>query len=303
MKIFIERLFLISCLFVVVFIVICSLANGTTDPFYMRFTTPKQNNLIIGTSRAAQGLQPSIFDSILKKNMYNFAFTIAHSPYGPTYLEKIKTKLNQNEKSGVFIVTVDPWSISSRSVNPNDYKKFDELKLCLGNTVTVNMNPNVEYLFKNFDGQYLTLLSKINTGMFLHDDGWLELSVKMDSISTKERLIEKVEDYTNNHLQTYQFSSYRTDYLLKTVSFLKKHGQVFLVRLPIHEKMMDIENQLMPDFEQKIEGVIHIADGYYDFTTANNSYTYVDGNHLYKVSGRQVSMEIANLIKQFEIRK
>ena len=49
-------------------------ADGNLDPFYIRFTTPKQKNMILGTSRAAQGLQPSIFDNVLNKKRDYISF-------------------------------------------------------------------------------------------------------------------------------------------------------------------------------------------------------------------------------------
>ena len=60
MKKFITHSIYISFICTFVFLVLLSLTNGYTDPFYLRFTTPKNNNLIIGTSRAAQGIQPEI---------------------------------------------------------------------------------------------------------------------------------------------------------------------------------------------------------------------------------------------------
>jgi len=295
MKKFVVRLLIVLGLFLSVLIYILSMADGYTDAFYMRFTSPQQNNLIIGTSRAAQGLQPKVLDSILKRSIYNFAFTIAHSPYGPTYYDKIKKKLKKDIKDGFFIVAVDPWSISSRTQDPNDFENFKELKLCLGNTYSTNINPNIEYLIRNFEGQYLTLLSQKKSKSYLHHNGWLEVSVRMDSIANKLRLDKAINRY-NKNLNAYKFSSYRLQYLLKIVGLLKQHGEVYLVRLPIHNEIMMIEEKLMPDFDNKIAAVIESADAYFDFTNKNGGYLYTDGNHLYKDSGKLVSEQIAILI-------
>ena len=35
---------------------LASFAGGNTDSFYRRFTSPQQSNLILGNSRAAQGV-------------------------------------------------------------------------------------------------------------------------------------------------------------------------------------------------------------------------------------------------------
>ena len=98
MKKFILQLTLISIITLAAILFIMSRADGYTDPFYVRFTTEKQQNMILGTSRAAQDLQPKIFEKILKKEINNFAFTVAHSPFGEVYFESIKRKTQQKNR-------------------------------------------------------------------------------------------------------------------------------------------------------------------------------------------------------------
>lgn len=296
MKKFIFQFTLISIISLSAILIIMMRADGYTDPFYVRFTTPKQQNMILGTSRAAQGLQPEVFEKILKKEINNFAFTIAHSPFGEVYFESVKRKHNK-KNDGLFIIAVDPWSISSWCSSPNDLSQFRENKLCLNKTRIVDMNPNVFYILDNLSGKYKDILFNKNPYMFLHNDGWLEISnIKMDSISVADRVSSKIETYRYEHLPKTNFSSTRLQYLIKTVCYLKEYGDVYLVRLPIHEKMMEIEKELMPDFDSKIKEAIDLSDGYLDMTPQNSLFNYTDGNHLYKDSGRKVSKIIANWI-------
>jgi hypothetical protein len=281
---------MILCIILVIYVF--SKANGYTDAYYLRFTTPKQNSLILGTSRAAQAIQPSVLDSILGNRIYNFAFTNSQSPYGSVYYESIKKKINKESKNGIFIVAVSPWSISSFTEDPNNYKNFREVDLCLDNTSIVNMNPNIQYLLNNYSEPYYKLLFQKNkSNVFLHNDGWLEVSVEMDSISVQKRLETKINTY--NNLTNYGFSTYRLDYLEKIVKYLQEYGKVYLVRLPVHEKILEIENKIMPDFEDKIRAAINHSSGYYNFTTTGHLYSYTDGNHLYKTSGYDISVIIA----------
>lgn len=294
-----KLLFQISVLSVLVlasFALVLTRANGYTDPFYTRFTTPKQNNLILGTSRAAQGIIPGVLDSIFKRDFYNYSFTIAHSPFGPTYLESIKKKLDENVRDGIFIITIDPWSISSTTESPDDSLNFRELDLCLANTPKVDRDPNFLYLLRNLKGNYKDLLFRKKAGLYLHDNGWLEVSVTMDSIITKERIAERVDRYKTQNLPFYEFSSLRLTYLKKTIEFLNQHGQVYLVRLPLHPDMMTVDNQLMPDFNTKIQGLAPLTKGYYDMTLYNENFSYTDGNHLYKESGAIVTEMLASWI-------
>jgi hypothetical protein len=282
MKKLLIQLSVLSVLVLVSFVLVLTRADGYTDPFYTRFTTPKQNNLILGTSRAAQGVQPGILDSIFEKDFYNYSFTIAHSPFGPTYMESIKKKLDQEKKDGIFIITADPWSISSTSELPNDSLNFRELHLCLANTPHVDRDPNFMYLFRNLKGNYKDVLFRKKSGLYLHDNGWLEVSIKMDSVKTRQRIADRVDMYKTQNLPYYQFSSLRLDYLKRTIQFLNQHGEVFLVRLPLHPHMMAIDDQLMPDFNLHMKQLAPLTRGYLDMTVRNEEFSYTDGNHLYK---------------------
>ena len=297
MKKYLLQLSIFSIISLSTFIIILSSTNGYSDPFYIRFTTPKQQNLILGTSRAAQGLQPHVFKQLMDLDIYNYAFTVSQSPYGPIYLESIKNKLDRNSENGIFIITVDPWSISSKTLNPNDIKHFRENELCVGNTPMVDSKPNFQYLFNNLSGKYADILLKdIKSSMFLHENGWLEVTISMDSTKVKKRIDSKIENYREN-LSKWKYSSLRLEYLKKTILFLKNYGKVYLIRLPVHERMMKIENELTMNFDEKIKKVVPLADGYFDMTPSNIKFNYTDGNHLHKKSGRLVSEEIVNWIK------
>ncbi len=133
--------------------------------------------------------------------------------------------------------------------------------------------------------------------MYLHTNGWLEISIPMDSASVNKRTKDKIQDYRAGILQDYKFSSLRLNYLYKTIDFLRNYGKVYIVRLPIHPKMMEIENEFMPDFNDIIKDIIPLTSGYMDMTVHNQAYRYIDGNHLYKESGKLVSEKIATWIK------
>jgi hypothetical protein len=275
--------------------------DGSFDHFYHRFTTPKQRSLILGTSRAAQGLQPNVFREELGIEIYNYSFTIAHSPFGKVYFDSIVKKHNKMQ-GGVFIVTVDPWAISSWTKDPNDLAEFGENKLCLGNTSNVSIHPNFEYLFNNRRGDIMAFLIPQSKHVFLHGDGWLEVSgISMDSISFKKRLNNKLKLYKNDFLPKMKFSEIRLDYLIKTIKYLKEYGEVYLVRLPIHAEMMKIEQVFMPHFNSVIHEAIVNSNGFLDLTCQNDRFLYTDGNHLFPSSGKKVSQIIAHWIG--ELRK
>jgi hypothetical protein len=275
--------------------------DGSNDPVYLRFTKPKQCSMIIGTSRAAQGLMPEILNNGLGRNdIYNFSFTIEHSPFGPTYLNSIKKKLHTNCSNGIFIVAADPWSISALKEDAELVQNFKERKLALGNTPFINTNPNLWYIWKNYNEPLYTLVLKPKSKMFLHNDGWLEVTVKMTDEAVKARTERKLYEYTKDKLYTYASSSIRLNYLQQTLELLKQHGQVYLVRMPISSEMMELENQYMPEFDSKMNSVsVNSNIPYINLTILNDSCAYTDGNHLYKDSGKMVSEYLAKRLKAY----
>ena len=221
----------------------------SSEPYYYRFTTPKQSSLILGSSRSAQGLNPEIINKQIGSNLYNYSFTINNSPYGPYYFNSIKKKLSKKNNDGIFILTVDPWSISTKKIHFDNTELFDEKNMFIGKLNIVNMNPNIYYLFnhyktKNFKD--LFFLDTNNQEFFLHKKtGWLEVNVLMDSSSLSKRFQRKNDIY-KNHMNKYEFSENRYKFLKKTINYLSDYGKIYLVRLPIHNSMMEIENNNLP---------------------------------------------------------
>lgn len=102
-------------------------------------------------------------------------------------------------------------------------------------------------------------------------------------------------------LKTYNFSKVRLDFLEKTIAFLQKHGEVYLVRLPVSKAFFEMENIVMPEFD---DIMVKIGDKqnvpYLDLTDLNPDLEYTDGNHLYKTSGALVSRELSKRILKFQ---
>jgi len=299
--------FLVKAGFVVLIVAVAvytlfSLANGSVDPYYLRLASPRQSALIIGTSRAAQGLNPEVMNKILgresEKPLYNFAFTIAHSPYGRAYLESIKAKLDPDARNSIFIVSVDPWCLSSG----REAESFPEESTFMGQLHSFSMNPNIEYLLRFYSKPFYTLLSdRTQRKQLLHDDGWLEINVAMDTISVRRRLRSKVREYSLK-LSESVVSKTRYDYLVETIRLLRKHGQVYLVRLPVHPQIAAIDNDLMPDFEERMHAiVIETKSAFIDLSSENGKHQYTDGNHLFHASADRVSAAIAKEIRKKNI--
>jgi len=286
--------FVLSLVIALVFFVLVVFCFAESDEYYSRFTSPKQSSLILGTSKAAQGIHPEILNKVLGKKVYNYSFTIAHSPFGPAYLKSIKKKLNGDTNNGVFIVTIDPWSISENEKLLGQPSKFREHDKHI-NLECVTCNPNISYFIKYYQKPYYHLLVS-NNAINLHDDGWLEINVPMDSSTRAFRRTKVLNDYSSTYSLNYKLSPIRLNYLHKTIKFLQTHGRVYLVRLPVHPDMYEIENNYMPGLNDLIANKFPEVK-YLDLSAQNHQFKYVDGIHLDVKSGDFITTEIANWIK------
>ena len=304
MKKFIAQIFLFLILLSASAFWVFSNVDGTSDQYYLRLATPKQSALIIGVSKSAQGLQPKVFNEVLNRNdMFNFSFNAFISPFGATYLESIKNKLKEDTKDGLFVITFDAWSLGSNTEDPNDSKNFREVDLCLSSSF-VSSNPNIPYLVNHYDKKYIDIFKKSKKTLLLHEDGWMEVNVAMDSIARERRLNNSIKHYHKLYVPDWKTSSLRFKYLEKTIDFLKNHGEVYLVRLPVHERLLELENNVTPDLDSRIQVICENFNvPYLNYADSSSNYKYTDGIHLGKNSGARISKQVAEWIKESKNEK
>jgi len=301
MKRFILRIFLFISILVPAFLYVFYQADGYTDPFYIRFTTPRPTSMIVGTSRAAQGIQPQILNKKLSRDdLFNYAFTIYHSPYGPFYLESIRRKINKDSRHGIFILAIDPWSIANPDADPGRNEVFTEKDEIPHTILFPFLNPNIQYLLTQYNDPLYKLFLRKDTALFLHADGWLEVSVCKDSLNKESTVRKKIIAYRQLYHKRFTLSESRLQHLVLTIKFFKRFGRVWLVRLPVHPKMGELEMEFIPEFDKLIRNISDTTNTpYLDLTPMNGRFLYTDGNHLYKESGQEVSAMIADWIKDY----
>lgn len=296
--------FLIKCIifFLIVIGIVSSLlilGGGYIDYFYEKFTTPKANSFILGDSRSMQGIQPAVINNYFTSSDYelpimNYSFTIAQIAYGPLYTESIKRKLDTDTKHGLFILTVNPWILSSRENDNEEAGVFFETGMPPHNMIFVDQNPNFEYLIKNYN--YFHFKSIIRRTSKMHKDGWLEESnLPKDSVmfnNWKESQISLYKKYASQ----WKKSTFRLKSLEKLISYLKRYGQVILLRMPIDTKINEIENNYWNHFDEDIMSISSKTNvKYFNFSFDNNYKTY-DGNHLDKFGGVDFTKNLCDSI-------
>jgi len=286
------------CMVVAIFVIVSvlSVPKNRVDEFYVRFTTPKANSLVIGSSRAAQGFVPEEWP----RPISNFAFTMANSPYGEVYNRAIFEKLEMTS-AGDVIVEVNPLTFSFDTVeNPlQDDALFAEKGKHLDRMHFFNNDPNLEYLFTSFDGPLIKLWaepSKYN----LHEDGWLEVGgdAHVDPIA-RQVTIDKAKSNYQKVFLTKRLSQDRIAAFRELLATLRPIKNVHLVRFPVSPEMLKLEHDYCPEFDSLMETMANAAGiDYLNYAKESDVYVTNDLHHLNKKFGRLFTKKLSEDIDQ-----
>lgn len=288
--------------FVTVLIVLAilgSFADGNTDDNYMHFAVKKPKNMILGDSRGSQGVVPEILKNKLSANFDNFSLNIVESPYGQVYFKALKRKLGPETKNGIFILTVSPWNLSLNKRIKNE-KDFPEEHSPLNDMYFYDRSPNYEYLLKHYTRSWFKIYTEREeagrSNTFLHNDGWLEVTINMHKDSVAMRTNKK-EAFYKDIANTVELSPARLNAINEMINYLRTKGRVYLVRLPTSKSLTAIENKKYPHFNKLVKDMAKKQNvEFFDFSGNYAEYDYTDGNHLYKESSKKISSSIADSI-------
>jgi hypothetical protein len=275
--------------------------KGWVDEYYAHFLRSGKS-LIVGSSRAAQGLSSGEIAKGCGKNLEieNFGFGAAVSSYGPVYLAAIKQKIESSTEQELFVVEVNPWTISCEKSNVNDDESlFPETQGFIAKQWMYNANPNIEFVLRNRTPLYPIFLNrnKSNDVFSFDEHSRLVVNVPMDSMSVKNRL-----DASNARfeqiLSESKFSATRLHYLNETVKYLSTKGKVILVRMPIHPTVLNIENQLVPNFNFLMQNVATKNKVHYlNYCDSTSMAITTDGTHLFNDAAKKFSLRLGADIK------
>ncbi|MEP1488779.1 MAG: hypothetical protein ABJK28_10155 [Algibacter sp.] len=275
--------------------------GGYVDYFYEKFTSPKSKSIIIGDSRALNGIKPEVINTNLNSIPFdlpilNYSFTIAQSRIGPLYNSSILKKIDKSSKNGLFLISITPLMLSS-DISLNNVKgEFTEKGMPPHNMTIVDFNPNYEYLIKNLN--YFHFKAIFRKKALLHKDGWFEeknIPTTIKGIYKSNKIAEKIFASTSKN---YKPSKFRLKSLDTLITNLKEYGNVYLVRTPISNNFYKLEEKFYPSFEFDIDSIAnknHIE--YLNFHDLKID--LYDGEHLSKNEAEIFTEALCDSISSF----
>lgn len=261
---------------------------------------PQQHNLIIGTSRIAQALKPSTLKEELGVDFLNFAIDASTTSYSIMYNNAIREKIDPNTKNGVFILSLDPWTLS-RAHDPKTKEIiYTENESALGKLYTFNPPLNIEYLYRDCNtgwGNILITNLRNNSTVNGHRDGWVEVTRPTDKAFVQARKESKLKARRAG-LENVSFSQDRLIALEELIEFLAPKGEIYLVRLPVDPDFVELEYELMPNFNLIVDSITNKYDlDFYDMQYLNTEVIFNDGHHINKEYAPFITQKVAEWIK------
>jgi hypothetical protein len=298
---FIRKLFIVALIAIAAHAAMIPLVDGTALIYFYKCSSPRQHSLIIGTSRASQAVMPAVLKDSLGIDILNFAFNGSTSPYGSVYSHAIEEKLVEDSSTpGLFILSVDPWSLRIMTDSLTGEEEFPEEKQILNKLYFFNGYPNIEYIAKDYNQSWGNIAYsrwRKNSSITGHEDGWIEVMRTLDSTEIETRTKGKAEGFRKS-LRESSIAQYRVDEMTKLISRLNNRGKVYLVRLPVSETIFEIEQDFYPAFDSLITS---IADSfgvpYLNMQPLQTEMVFNDGHHINRTYAPKCSAMIASWIK------
>lgn len=288
------------------------LAKGYVDPNYNKFTQ-EAGSLIIGLSRANEGISPYIIEAELKdyisfeKPLINFALNEAH--FGEVYYNAI-TKKTLNSNNGIFILSISPGNFTA-PLGLNGEKTFEfDKRLSIGKINNFTSAPNYDYIINNYETSLYNTLHNLDmwNHRTSHKNGWNEIKLKSYQDTIKDKDINYWKSLTlrfyEKKIKTDGLSEYRYEYFIKTIQYLKTKGTVFLTRIPSDEDLVEFGNKKWVKFDVEMDSISSVYNiPYFNYSKQSIKYKTYDGSHLESESAKKFSKVLSDDIKSYLSKK
>ncbi|MFT6054428.1 MAG: ABC-type molybdate transport system substrate-binding protein [Roseivirga sp.] len=254
--------------------------------------THKSESVITGLSRAKR-ISPYVLQEelFLKSMPQNLAYSNSVTPYGAYYLSFLKKKLIKSKVGSIHIVCVSPASIMDLVGALDNGRETYEV---IYNSKFVNSSPNIEYLWNQ---SAIILLESIKSQLIRdvklipHKNGWLEVILGPKYEKNKPPVMD----------QKLIQNSERIDYLKQTIDFLKTTGKIYMVRMPISNEMVQMEDALFPGFNEMMQVIANDQNAqYFDYSNTGHLYEFheIPGHHMDAINAQKFTKTLAIDIKQ-----
>jgi hypothetical protein len=281
-----------------------ALASWYVDDFYPKFTG-SASGLVLGISRVSYGVSPGILEECLAEPgtplaIENFAIAHLETDYGEVYLEAIREKLDPDTRNGAFVVGVNPAALSHYPAAGDD--EPDDSRTRIAQMGTYTADPNLEYIRRFYGKALYKAFTHTGEDFRLsvpHPDGWIEMRREVPAYTMSDSAMtgwrKQNVDRMIRDIPLAEPSSHRMGSLGETLEFLRGHGRVWMIRMPVHPEVLALEDDYWPDFNDAMAELArsHGVE-YFDYSREDDTFQTYDGSHLLGESARAFTRRLCD---------
>ena len=280
------------------------------DPNLGRLFHHNHTGLICGTSRTEQGIDPESLASQCPdlNGIYNYSFNLGDSPWSSQYASAITNKLAQStaSTSGILILSIDPWSLRNSRPNPSPFLGLRNNNKWIQTHLYATSTSPLQSITGNNEKEiskaiFTTLRSKRPTTTLLQPNGWLPNTRFRDSAFIAIETKKKIESYQSLYPRTNTWPEQEALTAIETTiqefKEQKPSGSVVLLRPPVRDEMLHLENTLYPELNEIADSIALEYDAIFlDGNLISEGLVFNDAHHLYYESARTLSKRLGSWI-------
>ncbi len=232
----------------------------------------KYDFVIMGDSRSLRGINPSLMNTGL--NGFNFSFPSAG--LNEFYLKKSLDKL---KKGGSLIISMTPFSFTKKAYRNEKIKEYLNLSFL---EQQINKNYKLKRAFSGITKE------KFNNKPDKHIKEF-KLNGYVATKVEKNNPESGVDTYKRNFSnQKYSVEKLKT--FIAILDQYRKDYEIYLVRMPVYSKVLDIENTL-GKFDEELVKKLVIENSLKWIDSFEQEFETYDGSHLTIEAASQYSIK------------
>jgi len=276
--------------------------------------------LILGTSRAAQGIDPLelAHGCELLSGGFNFAFNISDSPWSAQYATICVAQIEKAPEASLnyLLLSIDPWSLMPSTKSPSPWIDINDANLCIRAHRYALASEILPRVLGSSESNLATaLVGRIKSSHHnpyrtrVTEQGWLPNKRYRNPEWAAEETQRHIANYRKTYPRNENWPSAQSLSGIKSIvsSFKERNptGHIIFLRPPVTQEMLNLEDEVFPEFESMCEELAEQQDvAFVDANVLLLTLHFNDAHHLHFEDAQTFSFALGeNLCPLFQPTK
>jgi hypothetical protein len=283
---------------------------------YARLSDSSYENLILGTSRAAYAVSPEVLEAqLIGGEWCNFSFTLSDSPWCAAYANAVEDKLScldSQTQQPVFLLFVDPWSLSEEASGETSFLADQGIRSC-GTSGWYFLLKHTDPLGVWKFSWWNALVDANSSWTGIHrpvieitPSGWLKAEPINDLKVIRRAIDSKLQVYRGKSRSSSWPGVPNQEALEQVIDAIQSRTltpKIVLVRPPVVPEFKELEESHCPGFQEEMNRLLSKYNlRYWDFSESSSLGTkdFQDAHHLNSEGARVFSLQLADSLRTLQ---